>query len=102
MFKRLYYILIATIFSIVGFFILSSLQFSDRFAEGLSFPFPDNAFAQSSPQIMLQEHGKPAGGTSTASWPFSTWQSSAPSPTYGAPPNITEDKYLFLPHLSLT
>jgi len=33
MFRRLYFILLGTIFSIVGFFILSSLQFSDRFAE---------------------------------------------------------------------
>ena len=35
MFKRLYYILLATVVVIATFFVVSSMAFSDRLAEGL-------------------------------------------------------------------
>jgi hypothetical protein len=38
MFKRLYYILLGTVAIIAVFFVISSVSFSDRLAEGVSLP----------------------------------------------------------------
>lgn len=91
MFTKLYRILLGTVVVIAIFFVVSSLSFSERLAEG---EFVESALNHVLiiDQIMLQTPGKYDGGYSTDGWHYFTLPLSRPSPTYGDRPRITEDE----------
>lgn len=99
---RLYHILLSVVGVIVIFFVVSSMSFSGRYAEGDPLSFVNLSYLMTS-KIMLLKHGAPVGGYWTAGWPSFTLQLSASSLSYGGQAKIIEDEFspfsLLLPGL---
>lgn len=94
MFSWLYRILMMTVFVIAVFFVVSSLTFSGRLAEGTVYiPFTiyclDLVFCS---KITVQNLGRSSGGSLMDGLPSSTSLISLLLVTYGDPHQTTEDK----------
>ncbi|KAJ3516362.1 hypothetical protein NLJ89_g1171 [Agrocybe chaxingu] len=96
MFERLYYILLFTVLVIAAFFVVSSMSFSGRLAEG---DYGHSSMKISSAnilKIMRPRPGGSVGGCWTAGWLSCTLSASSRLRSYGALVPITEDKSLSL------
>ena len=96
MFERLYYILLSVVAVIAIFFVVSSMSFSGRFAEGDPYFFFVNLSYSIASKITLPKRGAPVGGYWMAGWPSFTLQPSASSSSYGVQVKIIEDKSYFM------
>jgi len=92
MFERLHYILLSVVMVIAIFFVISSMSFSGRFAEGSAF-FQLPSWCLMILKIMLQILGKRDGGCWMVTWPFSILRPSRSLYSYGAPAKTIEDKF---------
>lgn len=97
MFERLYYILLFSVLIIGVFFVVSSMSFSGRLAEG-SLPVPNVSRTNVSIKITPPRRGVCGGGSWMAGWLFYISYPLLRLHFFGDQQQITEDEYLSTPY----